>query len=163
MIDKAYEVVLKNRAENRVLDPLYLARSGSTDFQNGVMRAAKGVPPFPEVCVETTPGFATICGILLALEAKKGVKYAGSWIKRGEREGALPNVERKVDRLSWNVSIVCPTEEDISGPDGRIEALADLAVYAIKWLTYLMETHSLDFEKYLDRIQNMYAEPKRGQ
>lgn len=82
------------------------------------------MPPPP---VEGSEFIKEIC----ALHIQKEAAYGGSWKKRGELFSILPNIGRKVDRLSTGVTTDDETSADTAG---------DLFVYLAKYKTWLDET-----------------------
>lgn len=66
---------------------------------------------------------------LIRLHRRKDAVYGDSWKRRGEVLGVMANIARKYDRLSL----------DAGEGDGetRLDTVADLAVYALKYQTFL--------------------------
>ena len=91
--------------------------------------------------------FGEIVFTLYTLVFAKSVQYGNSWQKRGEIRGPIANMDRKYDRIM--TSIERWVEEGKNDPYPRIDGSADLAVYAILYLsTYLREHYPEVFEKW---------------
>ncbi|MEX2211365.1 MAG: hypothetical protein WD689_06340 [Gaiellaceae bacterium] len=71
---------------------------------------------------------------LITLHEFKDRKYRDAWRKRGELIGIFSNIARKYDRL-----LVAQTEDDPDEAEPRADTSADLCVYAIKYVTWLIE------------------------
>lgn len=81
---------------------------------------------------EPTP--AKIAAELVTLHEFKDRKYKDAWRKRGELIGIFSNIARKYDRL-----VVAQTEDDPDEAEPRADTSADLCVYSIKYVTWLIE------------------------
>lgn len=82
--------------------------------------------------------FSEILAILSTLHYKKTLVYKDSWKKHGEVLGVFANISRKYDRIeSLLVDKVRATNDE-----SIVDTIADLAVYAVKYLTYLAEHYS---------------------
>ena len=81
---------------------------------------------------QANPEWRTVLGNLRDLEEAKSITYGNSWKKYGEASSIFPNLARKYDRLEtlWN-------KQDDALEESIIDTLADLAVYAMKWIGYL--------------------------
>ena len=64
----------------------------------------------------------------------KDPKYKDAWRKRGELVGIFCNIARKYDRL-----VVAQGEADPDKTEARADTAADLCVYAVKYVTWLVE------------------------
>lgn len=125
----------RNRALERSIRAIEMNREVLGAFRDG-LQVTEGLLD-PAECLakclpETNYGFALLCGLLSRLEALKGQHYGASWMKRGEL-GIHANVARKFDRLEELMQDVGEEGESIGVTSG------DLAVYAIKWMTYRAE------------------------
>jgi hypothetical protein len=146
------DVDLYIEARNRALERLVEGREFEAEviqaLKQGLVVAEDNTSVIPPVLTETNHGFAFILGVLTRLEAKKGRSYGASWIKRGERDGALANVSRKHDRIAEIVTQDSPGES-------LTTTLADCAVYCIKWAARRAETHPEEFLDWLKEVQNL--------
>jgi hypothetical protein len=77
-----------------------------------------------------------IAAELVTLHEFKDRKYKDAWRKRGELIGIFANIARKYDRL-----VVVQTEDDPDEAEPRADTSADLCVYSIKYVTWLIEHH----------------------
>ena len=91
------------------------------------------------------PTLDDICSVLRELHAKKSRAYGNSWRKHGELMSIFANISRKHDRLE---SVYAGSKS--TGDECIMDTLADLAVYAMKYLTFLAETTSMFFQQFLD-------------
>lgn len=80
------------------------------------------------------PTAAEIATELITLHEFKDRKYKDAWRKRGELIGIFSNIARKYDRLA-----VAETEDDPDEAEPRADTAADLCVYSIKYVTWLIE------------------------
>jgi hypothetical protein len=71
---------------------------------------------------------------LIALHQFKDRKYQDAWRKRGELIGIFSNIARKYDRL-----VVAQSEGNPDEAEPRADTAADLCVYSIKYITWLIE------------------------
>jgi aminoglycoside phosphotransferase (APT) family kinase protein len=93
---------------------------------------------------ESSKGNAAVDPVLELLNRLHQVKdasYKDAWRKRGEVLGIFSNLARKYDRL-----IIALEEESPSLTESLSDTLADLCVYAGKYLTWLAEMQPLVFE-----------------
>jgi hypothetical protein len=88
------------------------------------------------------PTLPVILDGLARLHDHKTVGYGNAWRKRGELLSIFTNLARKYDRL-----VVALDEGVTSGDEALLDTAADLCVYAAKYLTWLAETHSDDFNR----------------
>jgi hypothetical protein len=80
------------------------------------------------------PDATEIATELVTLHEFKDRKYKDAWRKRGELIGIFSNIARKYDRL-----VVAQTEDDPDEAEPRADTSADLCVYAVKYVTWLIE------------------------
>lgn len=80
------------------------------------------------------PAPTGIAAELIELHAVKDPKYKDAWRKRGELVGIFCNIARKYDRL-----VVAQDEADPDKTESRADTAADLCVYAVKYVTWLIE------------------------
>lgn len=99
---------------------------------------------------ETNYAFAFICGFLCKLEALKGKHYAASWQKRGERDGALVNLQRKIDRLEVVVS-----GGGTGDGETPTQTLGDSAVYSTKWIVLRAELDPEEVFNWFKEVRNL--------
>ena len=71
---------------------------------------------------------------LVTLHEFKDRKYKDAWRKRGELIGIFSNIARKYDRL-----VVARYEDNPDDAEPRADTSADLCVYSIKYVTWLIE------------------------
>jgi hypothetical protein len=83
---------------------------------------------------ESDVSLATIAAMLTRLHRVKDRIYRDAWRRRGELIGIFANIARKYDRLE-----VAASEADAESVESRADTAADLAVYAAKYLTWLIE------------------------
>lgn len=68
------------------------------------------------------------------LHARKDRAYGGAWKRRGERISVVPNIARKVDRLTTFAG------DELMLPDEHIlDTAVDLYVYSLKYRLFLAE------------------------
>lgn len=84
--------------------------------------------------MSSQPTPSEIATELLQLHAVKDPKYKDAWRKRGELVGIFCNIARKYDRL-----VVAQGEADPDKTEARADTAADLCVYAVKYVTWLIE------------------------
>lgn len=70
------------------------------------------------------------------LHARKDLAYGGAWKRRGEQISVVPNIARKVDRLTAFLQ----SGTEISD-EHILETAIDLYVYSTKYLLFLAERH----------------------
>lgn len=105
-----------------------------------------------------------IVAYLLAIQYDKEGFYGSSWIGKGEYRGVIANIDRKYDRLDNIIQDEIagrrrqlPTTDSLSEKErkeigeSKIDAVADLANYAILYLMYLKSRHPGAFEYWLSR------------
>lgn len=91
--------------------------------------------------------FGEMAFTLYVLAFAKSVQYGDSWQKRGEIRGPISNMDRKYDRIMH--SIEQWEKAGINDPYPRIDGSADLAVYALLYLSsYLRKHYPETFEKW---------------
>jgi hypothetical protein len=79
---------------------------------------------------------AALAAVLEELHRKKDLGYRDAWRKRGELIGIFCNIARKYDRLQIGTSVLDPDAEE-----SWIESAADLCLYTVKYVTWLIERH----------------------
>jgi O-methyltransferase len=75
---------------------------------------------------------------LIALHRDKDAAYGDAWCRRGEAAGIFPNIARKYDRWARIRSQTTPEPAAVEPLD---DTLADLCIYAVKYLVWLRERH----------------------
>lgn len=101
----------------------YLARHGATE----------GTGADTTLSPVSSTVLGDLRGALRTLHRRKSAAYGDSWKRRGELVGILANVARKVDRLE-NVENLLADD-----PESWSDTVADLAIYLIKYLTFLAD------------------------
>ncbi len=86
---------------------------------------------FEEFAREPTSGDDFLSSIKI-MHAKKDRAYGGAWKKRGELISVLPNIARKVDRLS----VFSSSKSELSG-ETVLDTAVDLLVYSVKYQLFL--------------------------
>lgn len=71
-----------------------------------------------------------------ALHARKDRAYGAAWKRRGERISIVPNIARKVDRLTAFVDQGVELQDE-----SIVDTAIDLSVYCFKYLLFLAEQH----------------------
>jgi len=114
-----------------------------------------------------------IMPLLLAVQHDKEGSYGNSWRKHGEIRSILPNIDRKYDRLST----IIEAELDGSRPkllnnrpsgmlniqfdelvgESKIDAVADLANYAILYMGWLKANYPDAFNTWVRKNVPNYA------
>lgn len=84
--------------------------------------------------MSSNPTTTGIAAELIQLHAVKDPKYKDAWRKRGELVGIFCNIARKYDRL-----VVARDEADPDKTEARADTVADLCVYAVKYVSWLIE------------------------
>jgi len=108
-----------------------------------------------------------IVDMLLSIQYSKEKDYGSSWKARGEHRGIVPNVDRKYDRLDkmtmdeliGKAMTLREIEEKLVNKElkpeivgeSKIDAIADLAVYCLLYLTYVKEEYPHVFDIWVDR------------
>jgi hypothetical protein len=92
---------------------------------------------------EQGPALDEIFGLLDRVHRPKDRAYRDAWRKRGEVLGIFANIARKYDRL-----VVALDEEAVPGTEALGDTVADLAVYAGKYATWLAETQPEVFRNF---------------
>lgn len=144
----------RNRALERLTDQNSLIHDSQEGFEAGIAAACGSISSEEllelvkrNVAAESTWSFSFICGFLVRMEAIKGRQYLASWMKKGEKHGALVNVQRKMDRLDAAILL-----GDNSVQETITETLGDQAVYDIKWLALRAE---IDFEQFINWLEEI--------
>jgi hypothetical protein len=84
--------------------------------------------------MSSKPTPTKVAAELIQLHAIKDPKYKDAWRKRGELVGIFCNIARKYDRL-----VVAQGEADPDTTEARADTAADLCIYAVKYVTWLIE------------------------
>ena len=109
-----------------------------------------------------------IVDMLLAIQYSKEKDYGSSWKARGEHRGIIPNVDRKYDRLDQmtmaelegKLKPLREQEELLKSNyelyasevgESKIDAIADLAVYCLLYMTYVKENYPNVFKVWVER------------
>ena len=152
----------RDRALERHTETMSLIRECREGFEAGISAAARGIGDDElarlvelKIKSETNFTFPFICGFLSRLEAIKGKHYAASWQKRGEKEGALPNVQRKVDRLDVIAGQATEAGKPLDAGETSSQTLGDAAVYSIKWLALRAEIEPTEFLAWLMEVRDL--------
>jgi len=90
---------------------------------------------FEDVSREKTAADDFVAAIKIT-HSSKDRAYGGAWKKRGELISVLPNIARKVDRLSVFVA----SKSELSG-ETVLDTAVDLLVYVIKYQLFLEDIH----------------------
>lgn len=93
-----------------------------------------GSPPDTQRCAE-------ILELLERLHRHKDAAYGDAWRKRGEIIAIFANIARKYDRLT-----VAFEEQRPAATEPLADTVADLCVYAGKYLTWIAEQHPVEFD-----------------
>jgi thymidylate synthase len=78
--------------------------------------------------------FESVLDLMLSLHEVKDAAYKDSWRRRGELVGIFANIARKYDRL-----VIAIAEDESATTEALPDTAADLALYSLKYLTYLAE------------------------
>lgn len=93
--------------------------------------------------------FAKAASLCYLVQVVKGLSYKRSWCKRGLL-GAFFTMARKWDRLEE--LMLRPTPGHTTpGEESLEETVLDLAVYSVKLLGYLQETHPDTFNAFISK------------
>lgn len=84
---------------------------------------------------------AEILEVLERLHRHKDAAYGDAWRKRGEVIAIFANMARKYDRLT-----VAFDEQRPAATEPLADTVADLCVYAGKYLTWIAEQHPAEFD-----------------
>jgi hypothetical protein len=152
--DKTNELYFqaRDRALERLVEGGDFLDQCMKGFEHGLLASQNEMleSDFVNIKSESNYGFGYVLGVLAGLEAVKGKHYAASWQKRGELLGALPNVQRKHDRLE---TVMSNPPVSLAG-ESITETLGDLAVYAAKWAVLRAELTPEEFKKWIKGIVN---------
>ncbi len=85
---------------------------------------------------EESSGRAAILLLLERLHRHKDAAYGDAWRKRGEVIAIFANMARKYDRL-----LVAFNEDRAAASEALADTVADLCVYAAKYLTWIADEH----------------------
>lgn len=83
-----------------------------------------------------------ILALLDTLHRHKDAAYGAAWRKRGEVIAIFANMARKYDRL-----VIAFNEERPAATEPLADTVADLCVYAAKYLTWIADEHPEEFAK----------------
>lgn len=86
----------------------------------------------------TPAALGRVLADLAQMHQLKDAAYGTSWRRRGELFSIFPNLARKADRLESGVST--PDEQ-------KLDTVADLAVYALKYLGWLWQRSNPQFDR----------------
>ncbi|MEZ4434956.1 MAG: thymidylate synthase [bacterium] len=86
------------------------------------------------------PTLAEVYAVLRTLHERKSRVYGNSWKKHGEVLGIFANITRKYDRIESVLKGARATADE-----GLADTLADLAIYAGKYLTFQAEKYAESF------------------
>lgn len=106
-----------------------------------------------------------ILEMLLAIQYVKEKDYGSSWKSRGEYRGIIPNIDRKYDRIDKmtqdeisgkaktldEIEKMLENGEEVDVGESKIDAVADLAVYNLLYLTFMKERYPKLFQIWVDR------------
>lgn len=95
--------------------------------------------------------------LLERLHRHKDAAYGDAWRKRGEVIAIFANMARKYDRL-----VVAFDEERPASTEPLGDTIADLCVYAAKYLTWIAEQHPNDFAAAGLPLSASHASDERG-
>jgi thymidylate synthase len=84
--------------------------------------------------------------IISMLHRKKSAVYGDSWKKHGEIISIFANISRKFDRLE-----VVLNGKKATNDETVYDTIADLAVYSIKYITFLSENYDYCLPEFLSR------------
>lgn len=99
--------------------------------------------------------FVTITNLLNDLQLYKGRRYGNAWCRHGEFISIFSNLDRKFDRLTNIILQAINEKTPIPEPDSEetiMETVADLATYAILWMTFIKKHRPEEFEAWQQRI-----------
>lgn len=97
--------------------------------------------------------FASIFTQLSVLHYKKSLVYKDSWKKHGEVLGVFSNITRKYDRIE----VILTEKAKSTADESLLDTVADLAVYATKYLTYLAEHYQDIFKDFIQQYPPIEA------
>jgi hypothetical protein len=102
--------------------------------------------------------FREIVRLLDRLHRPKDAAYGDAWRKRGEVLGIFCNIARKHDRLTLAMGEIGTIESTESLSD----TIADLAIYAGKYLTWLAEMFPEEFDAVSPGLTSASCEDRAG-
>ncbi len=101
--------------------------------------------------VPVSANMAALCTVLQSLEYQKTLTYKDSWKKRGELVSIFGNLARKWDRLEdMLLNNSAPQKSET-----KIDTVADLAVYCIKYLGWLAEQDPDGFRRWVQSVKDL--------
>jgi hypothetical protein len=89
-----------------------------------------------------TSQLRAITELLERLHRQKDAAYGDAWRKRGEVIGIFANIARKYDRL-----LIAFDEERPAATEPLGDTVADLCIYAGKYLTWIADEHPVDLAR----------------
>jgi hypothetical protein len=95
-----------------------------------------------------------VSGVLLAIHVMKESGYKLSFARRGEY-GIFHNLARKWDRIENAYHGTSFDSIEV------LDAIADMAVYAIKWMAVIMVLHPETFKKWMEHIDMKKEVPEQ--
>ncbi len=105
--------------------------------------------------VPSAASLLDIADLLARLHRHKAAAYGDAWRKRGEVISIFANLARKYDRLTKALA-----EDTPATAEPLIDTVADLCVYAGKYLTWLAETQPAAFAMVAPRLDPSRASAK---
>jgi hypothetical protein len=100
---------------------------------------------------------SALLDVLARLHRHKDAAYGDSWRRRGEVIAIFANLARKYDRLVLGLA-----EEQQVSTESLPDTVADLCVYAAKYLTWLAETQPQAFHGHVPNLEAADASARRG-
>lgn len=101
------------------------------------------------VDLDTSIDVPAVYEILKTLHYKKSLSYKDSWKKHGEIASIFANISRKYDRMKT----IKTENAQATADESIVDTIADLAVYAAKYLTFLAGKYPHDFEIFLSNFK----------
>ena len=109
-------------------------------------------PPIQKGLDQSCYGFLNTAMLMHILQLTKGLKYRNSWQRRGDM-GVLHNVFRKIDRIENLVEDeIRHGGQAVPSSESMVETVADLAVYAVKWLDWFCQTRPSEFYAWWENL-----------
>lgn len=96
-------------------------------------------------------GMVELSALMLTFHMIKDAGYGRSWAKHGEA-GVYNNLARKIDRMDTLGLIAMLGNKDNVPQSYRVahvDALVDLALYCMMWISYISKVRPSDFEFWL--------------
>jgi hypothetical protein len=98
-----------------------------------------------------------VADLLTQLHRHKDAAYGDAWRRRGEVIAIFANLARKYDRLERALD-----EEEPAATEPLADTVADLCVYAGKYLTWLAETRPVAFAAVPPYLDPIHATAEQG-